>query len=45
MEVASFIATGIVIICISVAMALCVFAALGNVDELIKNADEWEDGE
>jgi hypothetical protein len=45
MEVASFIATGIVIVCISVAMTLCVFAALGNVDTLVKNADEWEDGE
>lgn len=45
MEVASFIAISIVIVCISVAMALCVFVALGNVDTLVKNADEWEDGE
>lgn len=45
MELASFIASSIVIICISVAMALCVFVALGNVDTLVKNADEWEEGD
>jgi hypothetical protein len=42
---ASFIASAVVVICISVAMAICVYVALGNVETLVKNADEWEEGE
>lgn len=45
MEVASFIASSIAVICIALATVICIFVALDNVDELIKNADEWEDGE
>lgn len=41
MQIASIIAVG----CITIAILICIYVALGNVDILLKNADEWEDGE
>ena len=45
MDVMSIIASGIAVGCIAVAMGICIWCALGNVDILLKNADEWEAGE
>ncbi len=45
MQIASIIASSIAITCIALAVVICILVALGNVDELIKNADEWEEGE
>ena len=35
---------GIGLGCIVLSMAICLWCALGNIDELLKNADEWEEG-
>ena len=45
MELASFIASTIAVLCIALEVLICIFMAMGNVDELIENADEWEGGE
>ena len=45
MEVALFIASSIAVLCIVLEVLICIFVALGNVDELIENADECEGGE
>ena len=45
MEVALFIASSIAVLCIALEVLICIFVSLGNVDELIENADEWEGGE
>lgn len=41
----SEIAGAIVIGCIVLAMGICIWCVLTNVDELVKNADAWEEGE
>ena len=33
------------ILCIALIIGLCIWGVLENVDELIKTADDWEDGE
>ena len=45
MEVALFITSSIAVLCIVLEVLICIFVALGNVDELIENADECEGGE
>jgi hypothetical protein len=45
MEVMSVIASGIAVGCIAIAVVICVWVALGNVDILLKSSEEWEDGE
>ena len=35
---------GIAIGCIVLITVICIWCALGNVDELVKNADVWEEG-
>lgn len=45
MQIASIIASGLAVSCIAIAMVTCVFIALGNVEILLKNSEEWEDGE
>lgn len=45
MEVALFITSSIAVLCIALEVLICIFVALGNVDELIENADECEGGE
>ena len=45
MQTASIIASGLAVGCVALAVAICLFIALGNVDILLKNADDWEEGE
>lgn len=45
MEVALFIASSIAVLCIALEVLICIFMAMGNVDELVENADECEGGE
>ena len=39
------VASKVAIGCLALALILCFMCLLDNVDELIENADEWEDGE
>lgn len=39
------IASGIAVGCVILAIGICIWCVLGNVDELMKNAEKWEDGE
>lgn len=45
MQTASIIASKLAVGCIVLAIVICTFVALSNVDILLKNADEWEEGE
>lgn len=42
---ASIVASKVAIGCLAIALILCLWCAFSTVDELVKNADEWEEGE
>lgn len=45
METMSIIASAIVVGCIAIAIGICIWCVLGNVDELVRNADKLEEGD
>ena len=42
---ASIVASKVAIGCLAIALILCLWCAFGSIEELVENADEWEDGE